>query len=124
MKLKVLINNPFIDDNNPSLFETEVRINEKIPLSTHKGDSITGGEEDFTQNELVQKGTASKQKQSNQPIGSLKEEKDIYFDNLKESEKEGAAKTSLTTKKSGKKKGKVQKGINNSKVGWFKLSSQ
>lgn len=114
---KRLINNKLFDDNSPSLFEKEVRISEKIPASTHKGDSIIGGEEEYLQNESAQKDLLLKKQNSNQPIESMKEGEDPYFEDFKSNYKEKASKVVMTTKKQGnKKKGKGQKGINNSKA--------
>ena len=106
--------NQLFNEGRPSLLEREVTLNEKVPLSTQKGDSTAGGDEELVSSETIPRDLALQQQKSTPNNYNTKIDEDGYKEDFKSDNYEGMNKTAGTTKKP-KKKAKNIAGLGGSK---------
>lgn len=102
-------NRDLLRENNLDDYEEEVRIIDKVPQSTNKGDSTLGGDDEAT--DSMRKELQFHQQKST-PVQDPTQFDDGYEDDYKSEEPEDTGKTTLTTKKIGKK----AKALQNAKI--------
>lgn len=111
--LGVLNKNALFDDGRPSVYEHEVRINDKIPLSLHRGES-TGADEDSTPNEAARKELLLNQQKSTPVEDPTRMEGNLYSEDFKSEVQEidESDSAALTNHKKQASKKKLTKGKN------------
>lgn len=116
--LELLNRGGLFEDGRPSIYEQEVRISDKIPLS-YKADSIRG-EDDMTPNDNIRRDLPLKQLKSTPINDPPIIEDNTYPEEFKSDAQEVEESTGLPTKKTGsKKKGGKNKKADNGKLNLY-----